>query len=214
MAVTTPHEAPLARRGFRLGLPEGFMPLPLDEVDLDVESEEFESLVSFVAERFGLSETDDSSFAAAASFAQLGSVIGDAGVDYSAIAFYKSPDDPMRPIMVTLTGIAMPSDHHRKSEAVADLIELHGASNYSTVEEIRLAVGPAVATVSEEENALVMGEEPVHVLTRQLSVWVPDPDGTTIAVVSVMTNSFQDWEHVCTLALDIFDSFGWEPLSG
>ncbi|SDP94885.1 hypothetical protein SAMN04487905_11695 [Actinopolyspora xinjiangensis] len=120
----------------------------------------------------------------------------------------------MRPIMVTLTGIAMPSDHHRKSEAVADLLELHRASADSTFEEIRLPVGPAVVTVTEEENALVVDEEPIHVLTRQLTAWVPDPDGTTIAVVSVMTNSFQDWEHVCTLALDIFDSFGWEPLSG
>ncbi|WP_141921351.1 hypothetical protein [Halopolyspora algeriensis] len=212
--MTRSYEAPVAQRGFRLGLPDGFIPLPLDDVDLDVESDEFESLVSFVAERFGLSATDESSIAAAASFAQLGSVIGDSGVDYSAIAFYKSPDDPMRPIMVTLTGIAMPSDHHRKSEAVANLLELHGSSSDSTVEEIRLPVGPAAATVTEEQNALVMGDEPIPVLTRQLSAWIPDPDGTTIAVVSVMTNSFQDWEHVCTLALDIFDSFGWEPLSG
>lgn len=83
-----------------------------------------------------------------------------------------------------------------------------------TVEQIKLPVGPAIATVTEEENALVMGDEPIQVLTRQLSAWVPDREGTTIAVVSVMTNSFRDWEHVCTLALDIFDSLGWEPLSG
>jgi hypothetical protein len=59
-----------------------------------------------------------------------------------------------------------------------------------------------------------MADEPIPVLTRQLSAWVPDRDGTTIGVISVMTNSFQDWERVCVLALDIFDSFGWEPLSG
>ncbi len=214
MAVASPHEVPVARRGFRLGLPDGFIPLPLSEGDIDVESDEFESLVSFAAEAFGLSATDESSIATATSFAQLGSIISDSGVDYSAIAFYKSPDDLMRPIMVTLTGIAMPSDHRSREAAITDLLELHGESNDSTTEEIRLPVGPAVATVTEEENALVMGDEPIQVLTRQLSAWVPDRDGTTIAVVSIMTNSFRDWEYVCTLALDIFDSLGWEPLSG
>ncbi|MDI2027402.1 hypothetical protein QFW96_02215 [Saccharopolyspora sp. TS4A08] len=32
--------------------------------------------------------------------------------------------------------------------------------------------------------------------------------------VSVITNSFPDWERVCVLGLEIFDTFGWEPLSG
>ncbi|ASU78346.1 hypothetical protein CDG81_08620 [Actinopolyspora erythraea] len=67
--MTTPHEAPVAQRGFRLGLPDGFIPLPLDDFDVDIDSEEFKSLAFSVAKRFGLSETDDSSIAAAASFA-------------------------------------------------------------------------------------------------------------------------------------------------
>lgn len=212
MTLTTPDEVPVAPRGFRLGLPDGFISLPLD--DVDYESAEFEPLVSLVAARFGLQAADENAFAAAASFAELGAVIGGAGIDYSALAFYKSPDDSLRPIMVALTGLAMPSDHHSRSEAVADLVELHTSSGESTVEKIQLSVGPAVATVAEEHNALVLGDEPIHVITRQLSAWIPDRDGTTIGVVSVMTNSFQDWEHVCVLALDIFDSFGWEPLSG
>lgn len=51
---------------------------------------------------------------------------------------------------------------------------------------------------------------PAVVLNRQVSAWIPEPDGDTIAVVSVASPSWPDWEHVCDLALGIFDSFGWE----
>ncbi|TWG08347.1 hypothetical protein FHU35_11966 [Saccharopolyspora dendranthemae] len=157
---------------------------------------------------------DDNAVAAASAFAQLGSLIGDGGIDYAAMAFYKSPDDPLRPIMVTLAGISMPSNHHTAREAINNLVELHSSSGADAVEELRLPSGPAVATVLEEHNALIVNGEPNHILTRQLSAWVPDRDGTTIGVVSVITNSFQDWERVCVLGLEIFDTFGWEPLSG
>lgn len=212
MANTT-HAAPVAQRGFHLSLPEGFVELPIEETTPD--STEFERLSTHVSDQFGLAPMGENTLAAAASFAQLGSLIGDTGgVDYSAIAFYKSPDDPLRPIMVTLTGITMPSEHRSASEAVTGLIELHSASDADVVEQVQLPAGRAVATVTEEQNALVIDDEPIHVLTRQLTAWVPDREGTTIGVVSVITNSFQDWERVCVMGLEIFDSFGWEPLSG
>lgn len=204
---------PVPQRGFRLGLPEEFFEIPVDETEPDPTT--LDRLSDQVAERFGIPPTDETTLAAATAFANLGSLIGDTGgVDYSAMAFYKSPDDPMRPIMVTLTGIALPSEHQNASEAVKGLFELHSESGAEAVERLQLPAGPAIATVTEEQNALVIDGEAVHLLTRQLSAWVPDRDGTTIAIVSVMTNSFRDWERVCVLALDIFDSFGWEPLSG
>lgn len=209
--MTSPHEAPIARRGFHLSLPDAFTALPLDDIE---SANDLGDLTPRIAKQFGLAPDEDGAVAAADAFAQLGSLIGDGGVDYAAVAYYKSPDDPLRPIMVALTGIAIPSDHHNISEAVTSLVELHSASGADAVEELRLPSGPAVATVAEEQNALVMNDIPVHILTRQLSAWVPDRDGTTIGVVSVITNSFQDWERVCVLGLEIFDTFGWEPLSG
>lgn len=211
----TAHSSRVAQRGFHIGLPEGFVELPTERADPDADSTAFHRLAAYASERFGVPPDGEATFAAAASFAQLGSLIGDTGgVDYSALAFYKSPDDPLRPIMVALAGITMPSQHRNVSEAVTGLIELHGASSADAVERLQLPAGPAVATVTEEQNALVIGDEPIHILTRQLSAWVPDREGTTIGVVSVITNSFQDWERVCTLGLEIFDTFGWEPLIG
>lgn len=210
--MTTADRPTVAQRGFHLSLPQGFMTLPVE--DAERTSAGFQDLTNQVAEQFGLTASDDNATEAATAFAQTSSLIGEGEVDFSAIAFYKSPDDALRPVMVTLTGITIPSDHRSRGEAVENLIELHGSSQVDAAEEIQLPAGPAVATVTEEQNALVMNDERIHVLTRQLSAWVPDRDGTTIGVVSVTTNSFQDWERICVLALDIFDTFGWEPISG
>lgn len=203
-------EESVEMRGFRLGLPEGFVELPIDDFyDHPVS----ERLPESIATLFGLSVHDADVASATQAFNGLGMMIGDAGIDYSAIAFYKSPDDPSRPIMVTVCGTAMQSDHRNKSEAVKNVIEAHKYKDCQDLSEIRLPAGPAAVVVTEEQNVLVVDEVPTRVLTRQLTAWVPDPEGTTIGVVSVMTNSFQDWEHVCGLGLDIFDSFGWEPRS-
>lgn len=203
---------PVAKRGFRVGLPDGFIELPLDEVD--VESTELETLVSAVRQRFGMS-ADDVVAETATSFAAMGELIGRSGVDYAAVAFYGSPDDPLRSIMMTLTGTALPSDHTSEIQAVTELHNLHGSSSkYETVEGLRLPAGPAVATVAEERSAVEFGGSSSDVITRQLSAWIPDREGTTVGVISASTNSFQDWEHVCVLALDIFETFEWEPING
>ncbi len=199
---------PVEMRGFRLGLPEGFVELPVDDVD---DQPAYERLPESIAALFGLSVHDEDVVSAAHAFNGLGTVIGEAGVDYSAIAFYKSPDEPSRPIMVTVCGTTIPSDHGSKSEAVKNLLEAHKYKDHQDLTEIRLPAGPAAVVVTEEQNVLVVDEVPTRVLTRQLAAWVPDPEGTTVGVVSVMTNSFQDWEHVCALGLAIFDSFDWEP---
>ena len=204
--------SPVARRGFNLGLPEGFIELPTDGDDLG-SPELTERLNAQVAAQFGLPPDGDNAAAAAAAFADLGVLAGNGGVDYSAIAFYQSPDDPARPIMILVTGIAMPSDHYGKDAAIAGLLETHQADGHGEPVAIQLPIGPAVAVAVEEKNFLAFDDEKVPILTRQFSAWVPDPDGTTIGVVSVMTNCWQDWDHVCVLATEIFDSFEWHELS-
>ena len=118
--------SPVARRGFNLGLPEGFIELPTDGDDLE-SPELTEQLNAQVAAQFGLPPDGDNAAAAAAAFADLGILSGGGGVDYSAIAFYQSPDDPARPIMILVTGIAMPSDHYGKDAAIAGLLETRKA---------------------------------------------------------------------------------------
>lgn len=208
-----PGASAIAGRGYQLQLPEGFTELPLVEEDLGT-PEDVQTLIGRVAAVFGLSPQDDNARAATAMFTGLGLIAGSRDVEYASLAFYKSPDDPLRPIMVMLTGMTMASDHHHKESAIVALLESLKQDPDNTVSEVRLPIGPAVAVVSEEQNQLSLADEPIVVLTRQVSAWVPDPDGTTIGIATVTTNSYQDWVHVCRLALDIFDSFEWEPLGG
>jgi hypothetical protein len=43
-------------------------------------------------------------------------------------------------------------------------------------------------------------------------VWIPDRDGTTLAVLSASTNNWRDWRRVCELALGVFETVEWQPL--
>ncbi|WP_157362181.1 hypothetical protein [Haloechinothrix halophila] len=202
---------PVAERGFNLGLPDGFHGLPIEVSDM-AGADAATSFTGDIGGIFGLSADDENAQATAAVFAGLGLAAGRQGLDYAAIAYYLSPDDPTRPIMILLTGYVAPSDHSHPADAVANLRHGLAADAGISVHDLRLPIGPAVASVSEKQDQVVVGEYPFPVLTRQLTAWVPDPDGTAIGVVTVTTNSFQDWERVCTVGLDIFDTFEWEPL--
>lgn len=202
---------PAAGRGFNLGLHAGFHALPVAETDL-ADSDAAASFTGAVGGIFGLPPEDNNAQAAAAVFAGLGLAAGRQGLDYAAIAFYTSPDDPTRPIMIMLTGYVAPSDHTTPADAVAELHRDLAGDPGTSVHNVRLPVGPAVVEVTEKQDRVVVEGYPAPVLTRQLTAWVPDPDGTALGVVTVTTNSFQDWERVCTVGLDIFDTLEWEPL--
>jgi hypothetical protein len=205
--MTTPA---VARRGFNLAIPEGFIELPVDEDDFDI-PEVGEALVARVAALFSLDPESEYAAATAAAFSAIGLTAGEA-LDYAAVALYRSPDDPMRPIMITLTGTTMPSEHHNVQAAIEGLMEIHESEARGVPAHYRLPIGPAVAVVTEDHQAMEFDGEAVPIVTRQASLWVPDPDGTTVGMLAVQTNSWQDWEHVCVVALDIFDSFEWQPL--
>lgn len=204
---SAPTTSPPLRR-FQFDLPTGFVELPVDQEDLDPES--FGALRGELAGMFG-SDTDDPGIEAAAlGMATLGLTMS--GVDYAAVGLYRSPDEPGRPIMVVLTATGLPSDHDRQEIALDGLVEIHEAQGRGTVGRLTLPTGPAVVVVSEQESVLHIGEAAAPVLQRQVAAWVPDRTGSTIAVVSVSTNSWRDWEHVCALALDIFESLEWFSL--
>lgn len=200
-----------ALRGFALGPPEGFVELPLDADEL--REEDFERLVDRMTTMFGITDRN-AAHDAALSFAALGEGTGRSGADYTAVALYASPDEPQRPIMVWLTGIVMPSDHQRVTDGIEGLLEVHRSQARGDVVELTLPIGPAVGVlVEEQDRALAVGDEAFPIINRTITAWVPDQDGTAVGVVSISTNSWRDWQHVCTLALDVFDTFEWQPIS-
>lgn len=208
MTVSSAPAVPPCLRRFQFGLPTGFVELPVDPEDLSPES--FGTLRREVAGAFGFDADDPSTEAAALGMATLGLMM--AGVDYAAVGIYRSPDEPGRPIMIVLTGTGLPSDHDRPETAIEGLLEIHEAQGQGTVGRLTLPTGPAVVVVSEQESVLHIGEATAPVLQRQVAAWLPDPAGSTIAVVSASTNSWPDWEHVCALALDVFESLEWFSL--
>lgn len=197
-------------RGFGFDLPSGFVELPVTEAELSPES--FASLRAQVAVAFGLAPEADEAQAAALGYATFGSMAGEEGADYAAVGVYRSPDQADRPIMVLVASVGMVSDHDHQDIAIAGLLEVHEAEGRGSVGTLALPAGPAVAVVTEEQNVLSIGEASAPVLQRQVAAWVPDPHGSTIAVVAVSTSSWRDWEHVCAFALDVFESLEWEPL--
>lgn len=197
----------IRRRAFNIAVPSGFIGLPASDIDGEQVDE---SLRNQVSEALGIDSSSEDLDAASASFSSIGAMFGEAGVEYSAIGFFLSPEDTSRPVMVTICGMTMSSDHQRQNEAVTNLLDFYENHTEYSAREVSIQAGPAVIVINEEENALVIDGSSIPVLTRYATAWVPDPEGTTLGIVSVMTNSYQDWEHVCTLALDIFDSFDWE----
>lgn len=78
-------------------------------------------------------------------------------------------------------------------------------------EVLQLPAGRALATVREEPLLIKLdGDAPVALLQRQVVAWIPDRAGSAVAVVGVASNCWQDWPHVCDLALEIFDSVAWD----
>lgn len=194
-------------QGFAYYLPTGFVRLPLAESEISAES--FAALTVAVGGLFGLPPDGDETAQAAVGLAALGAQIGDQGVDTAAMGFYRSPE-ASRPIAVLVTGNQFPSDHESQETAVASLLEVHGTEDHSGVDRISLPAGPAVAVVDDVPQYLQAGESLTPLLQRRVTAWIPDRAGTMVAVISVVTNSWRDWEHVCRLALEIFRSLGWE----
>lgn len=195
-------------RSFGLGLPAGFVDLPSSVASATAAS--IGEVTAYFARLFNLPLDDLNAAAAAVYFAAVGTSSGADGIDHTAMAMYRSPDDPERAMMVLLSSSCLPASHPGVAPAVAGLLEIHRASDRNTVAQVELPAGPAVVVVDEEQNGITIGEQFAPIVHRKITAWVPDPDGTTIAVVSMASNNWPDWAYVCRLALDIFDTLEWD----
>ncbi|MFE3175087.1 hypothetical protein ACFXPA_06855 [Amycolatopsis sp. NPDC059090] len=196
-------------REFTFSVPDGFVELPVD--DIDVDGVEKHDLDARVAGAFGLAADDPSAAMLANTYALYGETMGSQGIGYAAIAIYRSPDAADRPIMPVLASSCIPSDHESVDVAIEGLLGMHATSEGRSTRLVDLPAGKAVVTVQEEKTILRddVDSVKVPVLQRQVAAWIPDPRGTSIAMVAVCSNNWQDWEHVAVLALDIFDTVSW-----
>ncbi|MGH3805353.1 MAG: hypothetical protein ACRDRU_01640 [Pseudonocardiaceae bacterium] len=188
---------------FTIELPEGFVALPAAAVTAE--------LGRALEELFHLPPGDVSAAKVAESLSALGLIAATGGAEYTSIGFFRSPDDPQRPVSVLLTAARMASDHGDPAIVIAGLRAVCAQDPDTDVQVLQLQAGPALAIVREEPAMIeVGGADPVPLLQRQVLAWIPDPAGSTVAVIGVASNSWQDWSHVCDLALDIFESVSWE----
>ncbi|HEY0806630.1 MAG TPA: hypothetical protein VGD84_16270 [Pseudonocardiaceae bacterium] len=195
-------------RSFALGLPDGFVELPSSVESATADS--VGEVTAYFARLFNLPPDDQNAAAAAVYFAAVGTSSGDEGVDHTAMAMYRSPDDPERAMMVLLSSTCLSAGHADVDSAIAGLLEIHRAVGRGTVTRVELPAGPAVVVVDEEQNGITIGEQFAPIVHRKITAWVPDPDGSTVAVVSMASNNWPDWAHVCRLALNIFDTLDWD----
>jgi hypothetical protein len=106
----------------------------------------------------------------------------------------------------------MTSEHDDASTVITGLRKVYAADLDTDTEVLQLPAGQALATIREQPLMLqVHGVAPVALLQRQVVVWIPDRAGSAVAVVGVASNCWQDWPHVCDLALDLFESVSWTP---
>jgi hypothetical protein len=195
-------------RSFNLELPDGFVELPSTAEDATAQN------VGEIGARFaalaGLPPDDPGAAEAAVYYAAVGAASGEDGVDYTAMALYRSPDDETRAMMVLLSSMCVPADHADVESAVAGLIEIHKATGQGRVDKLDLPAGPAVTVVTEQASTMSNGERTVGIRHRAITAWVPDPGGTTLGVVSVSSNNSVDWPHIERLAVDILRTMRWD----
>ena len=193
--------------GYTVELPENFIELPAAAATAQIQHE--------LEERFGLPVGDTSAAKVAESLTVLGLIAADSGAQHTSIGFFRSPDDPQRPVSVVLTAARMDSDHDDPSAVIAGLREVYAADPATGTEILQLPRGPALATIREEPAMIeIDGVGPLPLLQRQVLAWIPDPAGSAVAVIGVASNCWQDWAHICDLALDVFESVFWDPAGG
>lgn len=185
-------------RSFTLGVPPGFI-----RIQPDTPADE---LLAQIARVFNTEQiTDDMRKFAAVLTALTPNALTDA-IPYVGLGLFRSPQ-ARRPILLSLSCLSQAADHDGVRTAVGGLLEVH---RDRLAREVALTCGPAVITLAEEPIELTDGGQPeLRLLRREITAWVPDPAGTAIAVVSVSSNNWQDWEHISEFALGLFNSLEW-----
>ncbi|MGW7532610.1 hypothetical protein [Amycolatopsis sp. NPDC054798] len=200
--VSAPPEPP----GFSIFLPDGFIALPSGEID----EEKFRSLAASVSAEFGAepdAEIDQGIAETTAMLATTAAMAEAGGSSYTAAGFFRSPDDPRRPIMAVVNCFCLESDHSSATVAISGLEEVQRSTATGPVEVVELPAGPAVIAQSATRGSISIGEGSVQVAEHAITAWIPGPK--VVLGLAVTSNNPEDWTHVTDLARGIFDTFEW-----
>ncbi|MGH3624429.1 MAG: hypothetical protein ACRDQ5_22030 [Sciscionella sp.] len=194
--------------GFSIDMPDGFTPITTGS-----NYSSTEEIMRQFQQLFSVDPTDTNSALMIGMFSELGASFRESGIEFAAIGLFRSPDEPQRPVSALLTCLRMPSAHESTEIALAGLRETHEQSSEASVAEIDISAGRAVVTVDESVQSVPVTDTELRTVSGStVTAWVPSHDSATIAVVSVFSNSTDDWPHVCDTALDIFDSLSWDTV--
>jgi hypothetical protein len=202
---------PLAR-GFNLVLPEQCVEIPLGELTEDG----LRGLADEIAAVFQIPSLDLGAVASAITLASMGAGAAAGGAAHVSAGIFRSTDGS-RPILMLVSAYVMPSDHASAQAAISGLLEIHESQQSGLVRTVQLDSGPAVTVEASEDTEITMGDpEPYEISQHSLTAWIPDPDGSTLVALSVMSTNTEDWPDIKDLAEGIFDGFFWqggEPVS-
>ncbi|RZS36336.1 hypothetical protein EV193_10717 [Herbihabitans rhizosphaerae] len=136
-------------------------------------SDALDTLTARLAMEFGVDADGDDTGEAAVALAWMGTQVGTDGVDYSALAPYRSPEEPDRPVMVWLNAAATPALLASRHAAIGELIRDLQDEGHPDPFEISLLAGPAVAVITEDtDDALIIDEQAHPLVERTATAWV------------------------------------------
>lgn len=204
--MTTTEDAPSSPPLFSLFLPEGFIELHAGEPDLA----QLRSLAADIAGVFGLdpgAEIDQGLAESTVLLTTAAAASAAGGSSYTAAGFFRSPDDPNRPIMALVSCFCVESSHTSANVAIAGLEEVHRRTSNGPVEVVELPAGPAVVAQSTTPGRITLGEDSVAITEHAITAWIPGPK--VVLGLAVTSNNTEDWPHVADLASGLFETFEW-----
>lgn len=190
--------------GYTVTIPTGFVPLPRAEPS----NESLDECSAQLADAL-LVDNDRNCRVATGALTRVANIAEELGVERSAIGFFISPNTGL-PVMLMLTMTGFRTDPSDIDLAIAGIIESVRSQAFTSPREIQIPAGPAVLTVEEKPSWLSDGSTETPLLQRSLTLWTPSPTTDSVGVVSIATNSWPDWDLVCDMSLDIFNTLDWD----
>jgi hypothetical protein len=196
-------------QGFQLALPPGFIELPARRADpAGLVEDEVRRVRRELRALLGesIDEDDDGLAVVTAVLCMFGVAAADGGVEFAAAGLMRSPQTN-RPVLVQLTALRVDSNQAAEA-ALTDIAKSQRPGG--SVRTVGLPAGRAVEVVKDISNTVTLDGQTQTITQRQATVWLPDPTGRVVAIVSVSSANLDDWPHIVELANDVFASVEWD----
>ncbi|MFJ9901883.1 hypothetical protein ACIRVK_03070 [Streptomyces sp. NPDC101152] len=181
-------------------VPEGFFTLPLAAAS----QERAELSDAFVRELY--SRGDESLWTPAAPFyAALAEQLALSGLSYSALGLFSTDDGGV--VQCAFTAAAVQTDQTEPDVAAQGILAVLSRDPQHDARWMDLPCGPAVSCVTMREVTispeLTADQEEKQLLTGQIQVHVPFPNGPYTAIFTLHTASTEYWNEFCDMIVSI-----------